>query len=636
MPELLQGFATSALVVPAGPIGAFGVAVVGAVEWTPLPAAALTVAAAVVALATPLLLGWRPARRLTRRAARATNARALIGRLRARRAKPGAAEAGMDPHEPSLRQIANRLNQIFWIADERLTEVEYVSPAFEVVWGRPCSALYRDVGSLLRAVHPSDRRRLYRAGEAVRRGVSRLDVECRIIRSDGQLRWIRVRGARLEGHDGASGGIGGTVEDVTERKRVEAMEHVLSEAGQILASTLDREETLKAVANLAVASIADYCIVYRIREGGQIQRVEFAHADPSKGPVVRELLGRYESDLDALFARVARRRTPVLRSDVSESLLSRLCRDDRHAELIRTLEPRSLVVAPLVAREQALGAIVLASGSSSCRYGSGDLALAVELANRITLALDNVRLYRAAVGASQAKSDFLAVVGHELRTPLTAIMGYTDLLMNQISGPLSEAQRRQLGSIDRASRQLVRLIDEILTFSRLGAGRETVQTEPVDLVRCVGDILETTGRRARAKGLDVRVELPDRPIRVETDPASLRHILRSLLSNAVKFTERGSIEFSVRAGDSQVVFTVRDTGVGIPPGKQELIFAPFWQAESATIREAGGTGLGLSIARRITRLLGGDIGVDSEPGRGSTFTVRIPVGPAPAAEVTAG
>ena len=245
-------------------------------------------------------------------------------------------------------------------------------------------------------------------------------------------------------------------------------------------------------------------------------------------------------------------------------------------------------------------------------------------AEKTALAAENAELLHRAQEGSRAKSEFLAVMSHELRTPLNAIIGYTDLMMAEVSGPLDAVQRQQLERIDSASHHLLELVDDILSFSRLEAGREQLHVQRVDYSRLVHDVASMTRPIAERKGLEFHLEAPPPPVPGETDPAKVRQILVNLLSNATKFTERGALRLEAEASDGHILFRVRDTGIGIPPERLEQIWEPFWQVHQSQTRTAGGTGLGLSVVRRLSELLGGRVEVESSVGRGTTFTVRLP------------
>jgi signal transduction histidine kinase len=215
-------------------------------------------------------------------------------------------------------------------------------------------------------------------------------------------------------------------------------------------------------------------------------------------------------------------------------------------------------------------------------------------------------------------------MSHELRTPLAAIMGYQELLADGITGPITDQQAQQLGRIKASARHLLSLIDEILTFTRLDAGRETLLVERMDVQDCIKQAAEIVEPLADAKKLKLQIIAPATPLFIENDPTKVRQILVNLLSNAVKFTDNGTVTVEAKPMKNDVQLIVSDTGIGIQPDHLNRIFDPFWQVEQKATRRATGTGLGLTVCRRLANLMGGDIVVSSAPGEGTTFTVTLP------------
>jgi signal transduction histidine kinase len=254
-------------------------------------------------------------------------------------------------------------------------------------------------------------------------------------------------------------------------------------------------------------------------------------------------------------------------------------------------------------------------------------------ADQAAIAIENVRLFdeiqeksRQLAEASQHKSQFLANMSHELRTPLNAIIGVSEMLRED-----AEAAKQDLEPLDcvlGAGRHLLALINDILDLSKIEAGRMGLQIETFPLAPLIADVIKTIEPLAAKNANQVAVNCDGAIGTMHADQMRLRQALLNLMSNANKFTERGTISVHARQGQENggdyVAIAVADTGIGMTPEQMGKLFQEFSQADASTTRKYGGTGLGLAISKRFCQMMGGDITVESEPGKGSTFTIRLP------------
>jgi signal transduction histidine kinase len=255
---------------------------------------------------------------------------------------------------------------------------------------------------------------------------------------------------------------------------------------------------------------------------------------------------------------------------------------------------------------------------------AGLMAIAQYREQQREVQLSLQKAYQGSLEANRAKSDFLAVVSHELRTPLTTIIQYTDLLTAGIGGAVNAEQRQMLERIEDGALHLRAMIQQLLGYAQIERSGPRIHLETVDLaklVRLAAALLEPS---ANEKGLRLQVDIPPGECPVETDPDKVRQIVLNLTENAIKFTEVGQVSVLLQCSAASALLSVSDTGIGIPADAMGRIFEPFWQGEDALTRKRGGLGLGLAITRELVAALGGEIGVQSEVGRGSTFTVRLP------------
>ena len=291
-----------------------------------------------------------------------------------------------------------------------------------------------------------------------------------------------------------------------------------------------------------------------------------------------------------------------------------------------------ILMAPLRAHGETLGVLTVTRASGGRPFAPRERARLRVLADHAALAVHKSLLLQQAQSADRAKGRFLATMSHELRTPLTALAGYGELLADQVIGPMSEPQLDILERMRSVTNHLSAMIEEILAFTSLEEGRETVRPSEFLAEDLVRSALAAVEPMAEQRGILLDVRLASTAVRVTSDIDKARQILVNLLGNAVKFTDRGRVTIRLTKASTSVRIDVQDTGIGIPAGELPRLFRPFAQVDTGLTRRHGGTGLGLYISRRLATMLGGHIEVASEPDVGSTFSVVLPLewhGPEP-------
>lgn len=447
--------------------------------------------------------------------------------------------------------------------------------------------------------------------------------------ADGHVRhYITVRGV-WRNAAGEVGGIVGVSTNITERRQRELETELLAGAGRVLTESMDYRTSLVQVAHLVAPALADWCSAVVRNADGVLETLAVAHADPDRVRQVVEAAAGQVLHPDSPFGtpKVIRTGESQLYPDISDDMLAAIAADENYLALLRSFKLRCAIIVPIAAHGRIFGALTVLTAESGRLYTERDLPIMEELGRRVALAIENWELFQAATVANRAKSEFLASISHELRTPLNAIIGYAELLGEGITGPVTPGQQEQLLRVRASAGHLLGLIEEVLSFSRMEAGQERVALQDLNVAALLDDAIAIVRPMAHAKKLPIVVEVPDNSLQVHSDALKLRQILVNLLTNAVKFTDEGAVTVSVRADERNVRFIVRDTGIGIAEANFESVFEPFWQVEQSAVRRIGGTGLGLSVTRRLAHLLDGQVVVESAPGMGSTFEVRLPRAP---------
>jgi PAS domain S-box-containing protein len=488
-------------------------------------------------------------------------------------------------------------------ADGRILQT---NPAHERLFGLPMHATEgRFVGDIVRT--PAFRDEILRWMEQLRAtpevtlaGVyDNVTVEGRPI----TCRWTATA---LRNPDGTTGGMIGMADDITEQVRAER-------------ELRNSEERYRAVTELSPVGI------FRTDLGGMTVFVN-ARCSEIIGLAPEECLGRgwvgaiHRDDL-ASVTRQWQQYVESLGKTPYAPEFRLVRRDGSMVWVLAQITPE------LDLRGQVQGHIGTITDITALKAAQHDLQLARDqLEERVqqrTRELEQAK--NAAEHGDRVKSAFLSTMSHELRTPLNSIMGFTDVLLQGMSGPLTEPQQKQLRIVRDSAAQLRALIEDVLDISRIEAGQVALDFTDVDLPELVTRQAEAFGPEAQRKGIELRVEAPPGVPRVRSDLKRTAQIVNNLLSNAIKFTDRGGVTVQVRHDGGRVEVRVRDTGMGIAADSLDKLFNPFTQVVRPGGRLHEGTGLGLAISRNLARAMGGDIVVESVVDQGSTFTFSMPL-----------
>ncbi len=394
----------------------------------------------------------------------------------------------------------------------------------------------------------------------------------------------------------------------------------LARATELVSASLDYGETVHAAAELAVHSIADFCVIDLV-ESGRVERCAVAHADPALAPLARELLS---FPLDRNRPHISREalqsgRT-VLVPAVTPELLDQTSQSDEHRWLLERLAPRSVMAVPLRTEDQTLGVILFVS--SRRHYGPADVTLAERLVRFAAIEIEHARLYRDARSQIEARGQLLGMVAHDLRNPLNTIHLTVDLLLHDAvpSEKRAEFLQRVLVAADRMNR----LIGDLLDATRLEADTLSLERAPHDPVVLAREALLEAATLAATKGIEIVPDLHDALPPVNVDRGRILQVLGNLLANAIRFTPpKGGIRLRVQRVPEGVQFTVIDSGPGVRDEDLSHLFEPFWRGLRQ--QSTDGSGLGLWIARGIVEVHGGRIWAEPARGRGGIFHFTLPI-----------
>ncbi len=435
--------------------------------------------------------------------------------------------------------------------------------------------------------------------------------------------WIPLRDS-----DGTVAGISIVAEEVTEQKAAERAlreserrQRTLARAAELMSAPMAVEERLESIAALLTQTLCDLCVIDVIDRRGEVTRSVVLHRDPARQDLAGELTSWVPSpEIWRKVAGSVEAREPLLIPDVTPERLRAAFDDSRYLDVARALEPTSVLILPLAARDRVLGAVALVATDSTRRFGPAELELARDLVERAALSIDNARLYEEAREATREREDVLAAVSHDLRSPLNTIGMAAALLVEE---DIPEAKRAKLAQVIQNSlNQGLRLIQDLLDASRMRKGAFAIEATDQKPDALIEDAVAMAAGAADRKGVTLHAS-PDQDMPpVSGERERLLQVLDNILGNAIRHTPSGgTVTVSASVRDDRVRFEVADTGHGIDSADLPHVFERFWRAHGTG---RAGAGLGLTISKGVVEAHGGTIGVDSSPGSGACFWFEIP------------
>ena len=570
------------------------------------------------------------------------------------------AEAALRKSEERFRQLAENIHEVFWMSALESSSILYVSPAYEQIWGRSCASLYEHPKDWLEAIHLIDRPRILTALKRQKQG--NYDEEYRIVRPDGEIRWIRDRVFPILDEQGIIYRLAGIAEDITTRKQVEVELSRQNRQQQLFA-----EITLKIRQSLQLEAILQ-TTVNEVRQILQVDRVIFYQLNPDDtGSVVTEsVVSEWDSILgeiiiDPCFALYYVNQYKQGRIRTIENLATADV-PDCYVKMLESFGVKANLVVPILQRHNLWGLLIAHQCSAPRKWQSFEIELLRQLADQVGIALSQGQLLeqetkatqqlaqqnlhleqarREAEAANRAKSEFVANMSHELRTPLNGILGYAQVLKREAF--LSAKQQHGLEIIQRCGEHLLTLLNDILDLSKIEARKMELLLSDFEFPQFLQNLMEMVQIRAEQKHIFFKYQtFSELPSYVTGDERRLRQVLINLLGNAVKFTEVGGVTFKVGYANAlhednivnnlssnqanqlsnKIRFIVEDTGIGIASEQLESVFLPFHQSGQPH-DQVEGTGLGLAISKRLVEMMGSSLNVTSNLGKGSVFWLDL-------------
>ena len=454
-----------------------------------------------------------------------------------------------------------------------------------------------------------------------------IESECRILDKEGYYRWhlVRFRPERYENEEISSWL--GTATDIQDRKQGEEMQTFLSEAGELLVSTLDYRMTLETISQLAVPYLADWCAFDMLNDEGVIENIVTYHKDPQKQDLAHRLHLSYLNLSDGKIGsdRVIHSGETIVFNKINEELIENLDLSPEQINMAKELGDRAALSVPIQFHGKILGAITFATTESNQIYDEHRIETAKELARRVGMAIENSRLYKISQEAIEVRNDFLSIASHELNTPITSLKLQLQMvqktLLNNKDGamPIDRFTKAVDASVKQVDR-LINLVQILLDVSRIQSGKFTFSFEALSAPTVVQEVIERHKEIIANSSCKILLDVPQK-LDVVWDKTRIEQVITNLLTNAIKYAP-GQIDLTLKEEHGLVRINVRDHGKGIPANKLKTVFERF---ERVTSNESvSGLGLGLYIVKQIVEGHNGRVEVSSHENEGTQFSILLP------------
>ncbi len=501
------------------------------------------------------------------------------------------------------------------------------SPELKALYGLPSDGNITKPRDWEKYIHPDDKKEVIKLIDQQINLGDLLECEFRIVWPDKSVHWIYHKAKVFFDKKRKPIRTVGINIDITQRKQTELNLKFLADASKILASSLDYQTTLNSVAKLSVPEIADWCGIDILDEKGKgLQQVAVAHKDPKKVKWAKELRKKQPVDLNNTsqgVARILKTGKPELYPLITEEMLKTTTRTKRELELARSLNLTSAMIIPLFSEKKPIGAITFITTETRRRYNETDLAIAQELANRASLAIENARLYKGSQEAINMRDDFISIASHELKTPVTSVKIFTQVLQQHSEQIGDKKAFAHLQKMDKQLNKLTELIYNLLNISKIQAGRMEYKEASFNFDGMVNEVVEVLQQSSSKHRLILKGKTSKN---VFGDEDRIGQVLSNLISNGVKYSPNADqILINLSTNKNNVVVSVKDFGIGMAKAHLEKIFERFYRVYDTTDKTFPGLGIGLYICSEIIKRHHGKLWVESDAGRGSTFHFSLPI-----------